>query len=754
MSSEKRLALFLALTFASILGVQFVMEKTGLGPPPAKRARPPVAKAKPDDDTIKPVEVKPKPSELPADVFAKAKEPEKPAAAAKAGKAVAMAKPEELILGSDADETPDGYRLKVELAQDGAGVVLVASSRYEAEFVEGQKRKRPLQILRYDPKAPPSFALTLLRGKPEAADPDDPEDEAARKLVVAPDGGEVPLDSVLWEVVRDEQGRVRRPVSRPGPGGKGQVEGQEVLFRTTVDDLGVTITKRFRLFKGEDGFDLELGFESPEQERSVVYKLLGPHGIPIEGEWFTSTFRDVFFGQLKGGKTEIITKTAGDVAKPKASEFDNSELPLLFAGVENQYFTSFIEPVPPPKGQESRWDSRAVATVLHVDPQATQKADVGVEIVSKPIAVGPNRSETQTYRVYAGPKTADALAPFGAAKLAEYRKNQWFSIPGATWMAFNVISPLLDRIYALTADVARLFGGKRGGNYGVAIILLTLTVRMLMFPIGRKQAMAAKKMQDLQPYLKEIQEKYKDDKEAQTRETFALWKRHGVNPAGGCLPALIQLPIFVGLWQALNNSVHLRHARFLWIENLAAPDMLFKFPFEVPLIGGFLGGYFNLLPIVVVSLMLVQTKLFSPPATTPEAEQQQKMMKYMMVFMAFMFYKVPAGLGIYFITSSLWAICERLLLPKVTHSSPVKPAPDDDLPPGGRGGSGGNGFGNGSGPAKRGGWLSQRIEKLLEEAAKDPTIRNSGLLPPGGKDKDRDPGKDKGKPRARPGRRR
>ncbi len=187
-----------------------------------------------------------------------------------------------------------------------------------------------------------------------------------------------------------------------------------------------------------------------------------------------------------------------------------------------------------------------------------------------------------------------------------------------------------------------------------------------MFPLGRKQALAAKKMQELQPLLKELQEKFKDDKERQAKEQFALYKRHGVNPVAGCLPALIQLPIFVGLWQALNTSVPLRQAPFLWIRDLAAPDMMFHFPFEVP----FLGDWFNILPFLVVGLMLFQTKLFSPPATSPETEQQQKIMKYMMVFMGVMFYKVPSGLGLYFITSSLWAIGERLLLPKVTHSRP------------------------------------------------------------------------------------
>src|SRR6185312_10413730 len=140
-----------------------------------------------------------------------------------------------------------------------------------------------------------------------------------------------------------------------------------------------------------------------------------------------------------------------------------------------------------------------------------------------------------------------------------------------------------------------------------------------------------------------------------------------------------------------------------------------KFPWP----GGlpFLGDYFNLLPFGVVALMLVQTKLFSPPATTPEAEAQQKMMKYMMIFMAFMFYKVPSGLGIYFITSSLWQISERLLLPKVTHT-PAPSSDDGKNPPGGGGGGGGNGRGGDNGPAappKPPGKFGKLWAQVLEE---------------------------------------
>ena len=363
-----------------------------------------------------------------------------------------------------------------------------------------------------------------------------------------------------------------------------------------------------------------------------------------------------------------------------------------------------------------------------------------------------------TYILYAGPKTAEALLPYGAQDLTSYRKSQW--IPFAPDIARLVITPTLGFTYNVTVRVARFFGGTKG-NYGIAIILLTMLVRGLMFPLGRKQALAAQKMQTLQPLLKELQDRYKDDKERLTKETFALYKQHGVNPVGGCLPALIQLPIFVGLWQALNTSFPLRHESFLWIRDLAAPDMMFHFPVEIP----FLGNWFNLLPFLVVGLMLIQTKLFAPPPTTPEAEMQQKMMKYMMIFMGFMFYKVPSGLGIYFITSSLWAIGERLLLPKVTHARAVSGGESGDA--GDQKGSGprGKGSPNGDGQSPKGGKgnfddngmkpkppgrFSQFWDRVLDEARKDPTYRKlADERDDKGDDKERDRSRPRPKPRRR-----
>src|SRR5260221_1217594 len=163
-----------------------------------------------------------------------------------------------------------------------------------------------------------------------------------------------------------------------------------------------------------------------------------------------------------------------------------------------------------------------------------------------------------------------------------------------------------------------------------------------------------------------------------------LFQKHGHNPFSGCLPLFLQLPIFIGLYQALNHAVDLRLASFLWIDNLAAPDALFKMPFAIP----FLGQEFNLLPLITIVLFVVQQKMFMPPPSSEQEAMQMKMMNYMMIFMGVMFYKVPAGLCVYFIASSLWGMGERKLLPKPKPGAAAPPpaepsqgrrkAPDSD----------------------------------------------------------------------------
>ena len=167
-------------------------------------------------------------------------------------------------------------------------------------------------------------------------------------------------------------------------------------------------------------------------------------------------------------------------------------------------------------------------------------------------------------------------------------------------------------------------------NYGIAIILLTVLVRLCMFPLSRKQALGAQKMQELQPEIKRIQEKYKKDVEGRTRAQQELFRKHNYNPLSGCLVLFIQLPIFIGLYRSLQVDIELREAPLIaqairWCSNLAAPDMLFDWHWWMPdsFNAGqgmfYLGPYFNLLPILTIGLFIWQQKMFMPPPADEQA---------------------------------------------------------------------------------------------------------------------------------------
>ena len=214
-----------------------------------------------------------------------------------------------------------------------------------------------------------------------------------------------------------------------------------------------------------------------------------------------------------------------------------------------------------------------------------------------------------------------------------------------------------------------------------------------MFPVSRKQAMTSLRMQQLAPEMKKLQEKYKDDRQSLAAAQMEMYRKHGVNPFGTCWLLLLQMPIFMGLYYSLQESIHFRLAGLTswWMPNLSAPDMLLWWTTRIPCISEpswygwlcYLGPYLNILPVLAVSLMLVQQKWTMPPPTDDQSAQQQKMMKYMMIFMGLMFYKVASGLCIYFIASSLWGFAERQFLPKKKLATAGGEPPAEDKPEGG-----------------------------------------------------------------------
>lgn len=195
-------------------------------------------------------------------------------------------------------------------------------------------------------------------------------------------------------------------------------------------------------------------------------------------------------------------------------------------------------------------------------------------------------------------------------------------------------------------------------NYGVAIILLTLLVRLVFWPLTRKSTEGMKKMQEIQPALKELQAKYRDNPQRLQQETWMLYREKKVNPLSSCLPMLIQIPVFIALFNVLRSAVELRYAGFLWIADLSEPEHLFAswFPF----------GGLNILPLLMALTTYLQSKL-TPSAG--DAKQQRMMTVFMPLMMLVMFYNFASALSLYWFLSNVVSIVQMAL---VRHSA--KPA--------------------------------------------------------------------------------
>ncbi len=191
-------------------------------------------------------------------------------------------------------------------------------------------------------------------------------------------------------------------------------------------------------------------------------------------------------------------------------------------------------------------------------------------------------------------------------------------------------------------------------NYGVSIILLTILVKVLFWPLTHKSYKSMKEMQKLQPLMAKLREKYKNDKQQLNKELMGLYKTYKVNPMGGCLPMLIQIPVFFALFRILGNSIELRHAPFLlWINDLSAPDRLFDFPFQIPFMSPPYG--IPVLTLLMGASMFIQQKM----TPTPGDPTQAKVMMFLPVIFTVMFINFPSGLVLYWLVNNILSIGQQ-----------------------------------------------------------------------------------------------
>lgn len=186
-------------------------------------------------------------------------------------------------------------------------------------------------------------------------------------------------------------------------------------------------------------------------------------------------------------------------------------------------------------------------------------------------------------------------------------------------------------------------------NWGVSIILLTLAVFFCLYPLTLKQMSSMKKMQALHPQIEELKRSCKDNPQKLNKEIMELYRKNKINPLGGCLPLLLQIPVFFALYQALIRMPELRGAKFLWIKDLSEADKLFTLPFSLPI----LGNEINLLPILMAIGMFVQQKMSLSAQATGSAEQQKMMLIMLPLLFGVMFYHLSSGLVLYWFIQSI-----------------------------------------------------------------------------------------------------
>lgn len=415
-------------------------------------------------------------------------------------------------------------------------------------------------------------------------------------------------------------------------------DGAQVAAMRGVDANGLRLDRRFELddqymihvtdtFTGPPGVTVQipehlikLGSMSEQGSGKSLYV---PYSLGV----------DVLLdsgGTVKYLGKKIIPKKIGKSEKlTVASRLGES---VEWVAVKNRFFVQILHP--DAGGEEALW--RASKETI----KSKMPSEVAASIRMPALALAPGTSVSREYSYYVGPKKYSVIN--------EYRHHM------SKVMDFGLFTPLCK--FLLSAMNA-IHNHVWPHNYGVAIILITILIRILFWPITHKGTESMRKMQEIQPLMQEMREKYKDNPQKQQQELFALYKEHKINPVGGCLPMVIQIPVFFALFVVLRSAIELRFAGFIWIDDLTQPEGLLKniflfqiFPFN------HLAGL-NLLPIVMSAMMIYQQRIM-PTSADP---RQARIMQLMPIFMLFLFYPAPSGLALYWTTNQCSMIVQQLL---------------------------------------------------------------------------------------------
>ncbi len=399
-------------------------------------------------------------------------------------------------------------------------------------------------------------------------------------------------------------------------------EAKSVTLTYTTANSGI-FTKEFMFRADSYKVDVTLKFLNPPAAVKTISVAWGP-GLGQNLESIASFMPEIV------STTGIQAKPIRDAVKKIDGLLTHNN--ISWAAINQKYFTLALFP-----GSAS--NTLSINKIAIQPKDAKEKIEPSREIligVSQPLDAG-----TCSLSVYGGPKALNELerAYQGFERLIDYGMFGFIAAPLAGFM--NYLYEYLK-------------------NYGLVIIVLTILIKIVFYPLTHKSYTSMKKMQDLQPHMKSLQEKYKNDKQRLNQEMMVLYKEKGVNPMGGCLPMLLQMPVFFALYQTLSQSIELRGAEFLWIADLSATETLFFKPL----------------------VLLMGVTMFLQQAMTPTTvadNRQAQMFKFMPIMFTAMFWNFPAGLVLYWLMNNVLTISQQYLINKTgkTPKTKAKETSDD-----------------------------------------------------------------------------
>lgn len=446
--------------------------------------------------------------------------------------------------------------------------------------------------------------------------------------------------------------------------------GENLVFRTVVQGWEVTKTYTFPKSE-EDGANSDFTFRVSlawrnltGENRLLTYRLAGPAGMLADDD--SPNFGIINFltarqPAVSASTVEVERKALGGLAKEKGMSDQDNRANLAWVGAKNRFFAALMAvdngQVPNTNGARRRLfvanedllpRAKDILANLKAQPQATGAIPLMEDILLtvEPGTVAAGAEHQSSYLFYAGPAVDHWM---------EQADSRFHGVVSYTWSYFDFISRWLVRFLTFLDGIL--------GNYGLAIIVVTLIVKLLLHPLNRKSFVSMNKMSKLAPMMKELQKKYGNDKARLQQEMSKFYQQHGVSMAGGCLPVFLQLPIFFALYGAFSQGFSMRHAPFIsgWINDLSKPDSVYNFASPLPLVGW---TTISLLPIIYLFLQFWQMSM-QPKPSDPQQAQQQKIMKFMPLMFVFIFYTMPAGLVLYFTVSALAGVAESAWMRKV-----------------------------------------------------------------------------------------